>query len=227
MGKKSIEYSDELFYNTTRHYVDDKYNLSGLYKWEAAMIEKYFKGLKNILLIAAGGGRETVALHNMGFEVDSYECNPRLIEYGNSLLRNNGIEREIKYLPPNTLPSVIKEYDGVIVGWGAYSLMPGSKNRLTFLSQLHPFLSENAPLMISFLRAGDRSSQEIMIKNISNFFRAFSRSDKTEAGDRLIPDFIHYFTDEEIKNELETTNYSIIDFTTSDYACLIAKPDFH
>jgi hypothetical protein len=222
MGEKSLDFSDRLYYNHNNHYTDDKYNLSGLFEWEKVAIEKYFTNAKSILLIAAGGGREVLALSNMGFEVDSYECNAYLIEYGNALLKKNKIENKIKYLKKNSVPNEIKKYDGIIIGWGAYSLIRGNKKRLSFLASLYPFLHEKTPLMISFLFTGEKRKKEKIIKNVSNFFRVFSKRDKTESGDRLVPDFVHYFTEEEIKSELIQSKFRVIGFNNVDYGCIIA-----
>ena len=222
MGEKCLDYSDDLIYNSTNKYRDDKYNLSGLYDWEKPMIQKHFTNAKTILLIAAGGGREVVALSKIGFEVDSYECNNSLVEYGNGLLQKNGIKSTIKYLPRNTVPDVIKKYDGIIIGWGAYSFITGSRNRLSFLSDLYPFLHKETSLMISFLFTKKRTRSDKVIKNVSGFFWFFTRREKTEPGDRLIPDYMHYFTEEEIKNELIQSKYTVKDFNTISDGCVIA-----
>jgi hypothetical protein len=222
MGEKSLDFSDELFYSHAEYYVEDKYNQSGLFEWEKPMIEKHFSNAKNILLIAAGGGRETLALNKMGFEVDSYECNPTLVEYGNGLLKKNGVDSKIKYLPRNSVPGEIKKYDGIIIGWGAYSLIPGGKKRLTFLAKFYPFLNIDAPLMISFLYTLKRARRDKIINKVSNFFRFFSGRDRTDPGDRLAPDFIHYFTEKEIKSELTQAKFRIIDYSSTEYGCIIA-----
>jgi hypothetical protein len=221
MSEKSLDFSDELYYRRSKKYTDDKYNQSGLFEWEKERIENFFSNKKSILLIAAGGGREALALIKMGFEVDSYECNPVLIEYGNGLLQKNGIGSKIKYLPRNSVPGEIKKYDGIIIGWGAYSLIRGSKNRLAFLDKLHPFLHKDTPLMISFLTAEEYGRQDKIIIYISGFFRIFSNRDKTEYGDRLIPDFAHFFTEDGIKNELRQSKFKILDFYNFDYGCII------
>lgn len=222
MGKKSLDFSDELFYNRTKQYTEEKYNQSGLFEWEKTMIEKHFSNVRSILLIAAGGGRETLALSRMGFEVDSYECNRNLISFGNELLGKNNIDKEIKYLERNSVPSEIKKYDGIIVGWGAYSLIMGRKKRVSFLTALYPFMEKQSPLMVSFLFVENKTRKDKAIKNISDFFRFFSGRERTETGDRLVPDFIHYFDEEEIKNELAQSGYRIIDYSTKEYGCLIA-----
>jgi len=222
MSQKSLDFSDELYYNRNKSYLEDKYNLSGLFEWEKPVIQKYFSNAKSILLIAAGGGREALALSKMGYEVDSYECNKALIEYGNKLLQKNKIENLIKYLPRNTVPEEIRKYDGIIIGWGAYSHIPGFKKRLFFLAGLYPFLHKETPLMISFLFTHGRNRRDKIIKNVSNFFRIFGNKDKTEPGDRLEPGFIHYFTEEEIKSELIQSKFSIIEYSSKDYGCVIA-----
>jgi len=222
MSEKSLDFSDELYYNRTKSYTDEKYNQSGLFEWEKPMIQKHFSNAKSILLIAAGGGREALALNRMGFEVDSYECNPSLIEYGNALLQKNGIKNKIKYLPRNSVPDEIKKYDGIIIGWGAYSHMSGSRKRHSFLTGLYLLLHKDTRLMISFLYARERSRRDKIVKSLSNFFRIFSKKDKTELGDKLEPDFIHYFTEEEIKSELIQSNYKILDYNVKDYGCIIA-----
>jgi hypothetical protein len=222
MSQKSLDFSDELYYNRNKSYFEDKYNLSGLFEWEKPAIQKYFSKSKNILLIAAGGGREILALSKMGFEVESYECNPAMIEYGNALLQKNKIYTSIKYLPRNSVPTEIKKFDGIIIGWGAYSHIPGSKKRLSFLTGLYPFMHKDTPLMISFLYTAGKSRKYKIIKNLSDFFRFFSVKDKTELGDKLEPGFIHYFTEEEIKNELIRADFRIIDYKATDYGCVIA-----
>jgi len=222
MSEKSLDIYDELHYNHSKKYTDDNYNLSGLSKWETDRIEKYFSNAKNILLIAAGGGRETLVLSKMGFKVDSYECNATLVEYGNIFLQKHKIDNKIKHLPENSVPDEIKKYDGIIIGWGAYSHIRGTKKRISFLGRLYPFLHPEAPLMISFLTKGETGRQETIIKNVSNFFRFFTNKDKTETGDRLYSYFVHFFNEEEIKNELIKSKFRIINYYNIDYGCVIA-----
>lgn len=222
MGDKSLDYSDDLIYNSTKFYREDKYNLSGLYEWEKPMIQKYFLKAKTIMVIAAGGGREVVALSRMGYEIDGYECNRNLVEYASGLLTKNTITNTIKYLPRNSIPTEIKKYDGIIIGWGAYSFITGSKTRLSFLSDLYPFLNKEASLLISFLYTKKRTRSDKIIKKVSDFFRFFTNRVKTEAGDRLVPDYMHYFTEEEIKEELTRCNYKVKDFQIMGDGCIIA-----
>jgi 2-polyprenyl-3-methyl-5-hydroxy-6-metoxy-1,4-benzoquinol methylase len=222
LSEKSLDFYVELHYNRSRKYTDDIYNLSGLLGWEKERIEKYFSNAKSILLIAAGGGRETAALSRMGFEVDSYECNTNLIEYGNLFLQKNSIDSGIKYLPENSVPVEIKKYDGIIIGWAAYSHVQGNKKRISFLTKLYPFLNKESPLMISFLTKEEKGTQDKIVKNVSNFFRFFSGKDKTESGDRLMSYFVHFFNEKEIQSELAQSKFRVIDYYDIEYGCAIA-----
>jgi hypothetical protein len=222
MSEKSLDYSDELHYNSANRYIGDKYNTSGLFDFEKAMIEKHFHGAKHLLLLAAGGGRETIALSGMGYVVDSYECNKKLVESGNALLERTAQNR-ILFLERNSVPAEIKKFDGIIIGWGAYSLIRGRNRRISFLNSLKPFLNTGAPLMISFLWEEKKSRKDLIIKSVSNFFRFFRLKEKSEPGDRLFNEFVHFFTEEEVRVELAEAKYRVIDYSSSEYGCLIAR----
>lgn len=223
MGKKSLDFTDELYYNKSKSYSNDKYNESGLFKWEKSMIEKHFSGFETILLIAAGGGREALALSKMGFKVDSYECNPSLVEYGNSLLKKNNSDARIEILKRNLVPEEVIKYDGIIIGWGAYSHMEGTAVRQNFLNSLKPFMNNDSRLMISFLYVTNRNKKDKIVVGVSNFFREFSGQARSEPGDRLEPDFIHYFMEDEIRDELTSAGFTVTDYSTDEYGCLIAE----
>jgi len=186
-------------------------------------IEKYFSNAKSILLIAAGGDRETLALSKMEFDVDSYENNATLIEYGNVFLQKNKTDIKIKYLPSDSVPEDVKKYDGIIIGWSAYSHIRGYKKRLSFLVGLYPFLHKETPLMISFLTKEERGRQDKIVKIVSNFFRILKNKYKTEPGDILLSYFAHFFTEEEIKNELIQSKFMVINYYNIDYGCVIAS----
>ena len=222
MGRKSLDYTDELYYNRTKSYSTDLYNESGFFNWEKPVIEKHFGDVRTIMVIAAGGGREVLALSKLGISVEGFECNQKLVSFGNSLLIKNNVPARINFLPRNTVPQDKKQYDGLIIGWGAYSHMEGRERRVSFLKDLKPFLHKSSKLMISFLYVTNRSRRDRVVVKVSNFFRTFTRKFKTETGDRLEPDYIHYFIEEEIKNELTTAGYRITDYSQTDYGCIVA-----
>ena len=160
------------------------------------MILNHFSGAREILLIAAGGGREIFALTKMGLKVDAYECNGDLIQSGNELLKQNAINEPISYLARNQLPEVAKKYDGIIIGWGAFGLIRGSQKRKEFLTGLKDFLNTGAPIMLSFLSRKEISRQSRTIVAVANFFRTITFREKIEDGDYLAYNYVHMFTKE-------------------------------
>jgi hypothetical protein len=225
MGEKSLDAVDDLAYARKKLYSDEIYNTSGLFEWEKTMIEKYFKDIRDLLLIAAGAGREVIELSKRGFELDSYECNPGLVKSGNALLEKKGISVRIKLLPRDQVPSDIREYEGIIIGWGAYSHMRGSKRRKSFIMQLKPFLKEKAPLMISFVTRKGNTIHDNIIYFVSNFFRFFKGKRRTERGDRMDYQFFHYFSEDEIVSELQTCGYKVVEYYSQEYGCVVARKE--
>lgn len=227
LGEKGSDRLSDLHYEKTSTYNNDIYNLTGLQGWEYDRIKRYFSKARNFLIIGAGGGRETAALRKWGAEVDSYECSEKLVDYGNGFLKRNKIDAVIKMLPKNSVPEIKKKYHGIIIGWGAYSHIQGRKNRIALLSALHPFCSEEANIMISFLVNDGPARKDKITRNVSNFFRLFSGANKTETGDRLLSYYAHFFTREEIEGELKEAGFSMIDYYDAEYGCVIGTPGNH
>ena len=226
MGNRSLDAADDYYYFKEKKYKDKNYNSSGLFFWEKTFIESYFKNANKILLIAAGGGRETIALLKSGYDVEAFECNQKLILSGNALLDEMGFSNRIQFLPRNHVPNYSNnKFDGVIIGWGAFSLIRSREERKVFLEKLKPFLKKNAPLMVSFLTGKGHSKQDKVIVWVGNFFRFFSRRQKIEPGDRLVSNFVHVFTRDKIQREFLESGFEIIDYLDKDYGCLIAILD--
>lgn len=220
---KTLDLFDDYHYSRSEKYHTDSYNFSGLKRWEAERVERFFVKGRKILLTAAGAGRETLALSSLGYEVDSYECNRDLVDYGNSFLKRHGNNIEIKYLPRNSVPFKNKVYDGVIIGWGAYSHIRTPGSRIEFLLKLKDCLKIEAPLMISFVTRAGSSRQDRIVKGIANLFRRLSGREKVEEGDRLFSYFIHFFTEEEVRAEIQKAGYKVLDYYDIEYGCIIAS----
>jgi hypothetical protein len=66
-----------------------------------------------------GGGREVVALNQIGFDVDGFECNRQLFEFAEKLFEEENVSGEFHLAPPG--PPVWhfgRIFDGAIIGWG-------------------------------------------------------------------------------------------------------------
>jgi len=221
LSEKSIDRYNKLHYDGVAKYLEDSYNLSGLHKWEYDRIKKYFYAAKTFLLIGAGGGRETAALRKWGVEVDSYECSEKFVGYGNDFLKRNNIDARILWLPVNSVPDAVRKYDGIILGWGAYSHIPGNRNRISLLKKLHPFCKNETHVMISFMTKEGSDRQDRIVRSVSNFFRFLFGRPRTESGDRLHSYYAHYFNREEIESELKQSGYRMVDYYDEEYGCAV------
>jgi hypothetical protein len=221
MSEKTIDRYNSFHYDHSTKYLEDTYNLSGLHKWEYDRIKKYFSSARTFMLIGAGGGRETAALRKWGVDVDSYECSEKFVVSGNDFLKRNNIDATICWLPVNSVPDVIKKYDGIILGWGAYTHIHGSWNRISLLKKLHPFCKNETQIMISFFTTGGLGRKDKIISRVSNFLRFFSQRPKTEPGDRLESYFAHYFNREEIESELMKAGFRMTEYYDDEYGCAV------
>ena len=223
LGKKALDYSDEIHYASSTTYVENEYNEKGLYDRENYIVDKHFGDVKTIMLIAAGGGREVLGLSRMGFRVDGYECNPVLVEYGNKLLQKNKSESRIAHLTRNTVPSEVRQYDAVIIGWGAYSHIKGGSARIQFLKKLSPLMHRGSRLMVSFIWVKERNRRDRMIQRVSGFFGLFCRGERSEQGDKLVPNYMHYFREDEIRSEFTKAGFRVVEYDEVRHGFIIAE----
>ncbi len=200
---------DKHYYDTTDAYHSAAYNRRGLWPWEQAMLDRYFQGRGSLLVIGAGGGREPLALYKLGYRVDSYECNPKLVDLANRLLIEDGAPGRVQLIQRDTCPPTTMRYDGVIIGWGAYMLIRGRDRRIAFLRSVRALVEEDAPVLLSFFtRPGDLAHFKL-ITYTANILRWLLRNERVEIGDALAPNFVHYFTQAEIASELHAAGFKL------------------
>src|SRR5205085_4597492 len=108
-------------------------------------------GLRTIVVPAAGGGREVLALAEAGFDAIGYEPHPGLTEWGRDFLAARGHEGRVRQAERDEFPALdAGGADGVLVGWGAYSLIHTRDQRVRFLAGARRALPAGGPLIVSF-----------------------------------------------------------------------------
>ena len=209
---------DEEYYNQNMAmYGDAKYNKSGLRKWEKQVVDDYLRNCKHLLVTSAGGGREVLALRQMGFDVDGFECHPGLRNFANNLLEQEGIAPIVMAAPRDKCPDLARIYDGVIVGWGAYMLIQTKRKRIDFLRTLRLHLPVNAPVVVSFFSRSSNGSYHRIVAGIANIFRFLLVRDRIELGDDLAPGFAHYFTEQELAKEMIEAGFELKYYSSKQY----------
>jgi hypothetical protein len=217
LNRDTLHLIDQRYYDDEKMYHDSGYNNSGLFIWEMACIEKYFTDRKSILLLAAGGGREILALHHLGFEVDGYECHPGLLSKANELMASE--ENPVSILPASRdhCPKVDKQYDALIIGWAAYTLIQGRDKRVALLRELRACTDPGSPLLLSFLFRTNDNIRFRMISRVGNFIRLILRRKRIELGDNLIPVYVHDFTEAEIAAEMCEAGFKLEYYSIEPY----------
>jgi hypothetical protein len=154
---------NDLGYGTTRSYHPDSPSFRAyLFPWEQKAIDEFFaRPPAHVLVGGAGGGREALALVDMGYRVTAFEPSDVL---SSALARQaRRIDRLAVYrgryedLPTLTTldggPEVNLEglgpFDAVIVGWGSFSHLRTDRLRVATLESLARLTS--GPIVISFL----------------------------------------------------------------------------
>jgi hypothetical protein len=194
-------------------YASTDHNLRGLFGWEQEAVQRWFADCRSVVVVGAGAGREVLALAGTGMDVVGYECNERLMETGQAFLEGQGCTAVLRPLERDAAPPPGRAYDGLIVGWSAYMLMPGRAARVRFLRGMATIGLPDAPILLSFFTRWEGDRRLRMIARLAGGLRRLRRADPVELGDDLDPNYVHRFTEDEIRGELRDAGFELIRFT--------------
>jgi hypothetical protein len=218
----------QIYFTSAQLYQNDEYNLSGFFDWEKKVMDGFFKDCQSVLVGAAGGGREIIALSNRGIKVDAFECNPRLADECKRLLNKIGINASIVLVAPDNVPEEFGMYDGLIVGWGGYMQIIGYDARIRFLKQCKKHIKPEGPILISFFVTDENSLTQRYVLRIARIIRSIRRSKEAlEVGDSLsYAGFCHRFTRDEIEDEFKEAGFHIMYYSMDQYPHAVGKALF-
>jgi hypothetical protein len=235
LSRDSLAVLDEWFYSgangepATRYedYQAEAYNLSGLHDWETHAIQDHFPEQGRVLVFAAGGGRELVALHRLGYDLDGVECHPGLNEAANALLTRHDIPAAVHLGPRDGLPDEIAanrgRYDGVVLGWAVYTLIRGRSARIALLRQMAACLSRDGRLLLSFYpRTGDPLHFRV-IARVGRVVSALTRGERVELGDDLVDCYYHRFSELEVRSEVAEAGLELVHMSMAPYGHAVVR----
>jgi hypothetical protein len=214
----SDKYGDE-------KYGETDYNLSGLQRWEKRVVANHYPPGASILIAAAGGGREPIALARMGYQVDAFDSTPMLAQACQRIMGRERLPGKVFVAGPGSVPEDIANcYDGIVIGWGGYMHIPGRQNRVRFLSALRDRARAGAPLLLSFFCRPTRMRRYDWIYRAARLTRRLRGSaDPVEYGDMLNGTFHHCFTEAEISSELIEGGFELIEYLETPYGHAFAR----
>jgi hypothetical protein len=202
-------------YQQSHEYSSPEHNQRGLFDWEAAALNRYFQPGSRILVAAAGGGREILALRRTGFQAEGFECSPALVRASDALFDQLGEARGVILSPADEVPTGPAIYTGLIVGWSAYTHIPTQRRRVAFLQGLHQRAVMGAPVLVSFFPRERSSGYEGLVHAVARLSRFLfrGRKEKSEVGDHLGRCFSHTFSREQVEAELRSAGFRPMHFS--------------
>jgi len=208
---------DETYYDEARQYTDEAYNRSGLLSWEREAVDRFFADRCRIVVTGAGGGREVLALLELGYDAVGYEPNEGLVRFGEDLLASTCRPGRLRPADRDTWPRDADACDGVIVGWGSYMLIRGRERRVAFLRGARSGLQAGAPLLLSFFPRSGKPGYLRVVARVGNAIRRLRGATPLDFGDALDPNYVHYFDRREIDSELGEAGFSLAWYDASGY----------
>ncbi len=141
------------YYRTQRQYQDAQNQRSGLLRFEERMLDRYFpRPPARLLLHGAGGGRELFALLERGYELDAFEPVAEFAAAANRQLSPGATpiqSASIQDWSASRRGDAPARYDGVIVGWAAWTHVIRQTDRLNALRRFAESCPRG-PLLLSF-----------------------------------------------------------------------------
>jgi len=207
------------------YYDDPAYVRSGLFRWEREALERHFPEQGRILVGAAGAGREMMALHKAGYDVDGFDCSAALVEAGRKLLGEAGWTGRFNCVPPSTVPEWEGPYEAAIIGFSGYMYIPGRERRKRLLQGFWRILAPDAPLLVSFQVSPGMSRQMRWAAKGANLIRRLRSVDPVEMGDLFQGGFKHRFDVSQIRGEFAEVGFSLAQFSEYGYGWAVGFKD--
>jgi SAM-dependent methyltransferase len=210
LSENALRALDERYYSQTGVYRTTDWNERGLFDWERDLIEAHFQPGTRILVAACGGGREVLALVQAGFDAVGYEPHEELASYGSAFLAERGYPGRIHPAPRDELPAEAGT-DGVVVGWGGYSLIHGRDRRIALLAAVAERLPHGRPVLMSFFHRQADTRELRMTRSIANGLRRLAGRERIELGETLAPNRVRIFTRAQLEAELRDAGLELIE----------------
>jgi len=140
------------------HYAPDPiyrqpgYQQRGLWPFEERALDRFFPAPPaRILVPGAGTGREVLALHQRGYQVDGFEPTPAMADLADPLLRAAGAAPLQRITLQEWSAHPAGGYDAVFGGWAMWTHILGHADRVAAL-QAFRRVCPSGPVLLSFDR---------------------------------------------------------------------------
>ena len=229
MSEDRLRALDEHYYDVDVMYRTTAWNERGLSAWERGAVQRTFPPGSRIVVPACGGGREVLALLDAGFDAIGYESHPGLVGFAERFLADHGHPGRAFAVARDRFPPEAGSWDGVLVGWGGYSLIAPRAARVSFLRDAGSATELGGALMLScFARPAHGRELRVTARVARALQRG--RTGSMELGDTLAPNRVHVFTRAELDAELREAGLVLDSYATvsvadgiTSYVCAIGR----
>ena len=231
MDRDALAALDAAYYDAHREtfaggalpYTDPEHIRSGLADWEAAALDRHFPAGGRLVVTAAGAGREVMAALALGYDAVGYEPHAGMRVAGAAVLEADGHPGRLEAAGRDLFPAGAPPADGIVVGWGSFSHIPGRERRHRFLADARARLAPGAPLLLSFWALEGRERYLATVHAAAALVRRLRRAERAERGDLLAPLFVHVFDDAEIARDLAAAGFEVVERHAEPYPHVVAR----
>ena len=198
----------------------------GLSKEESRFVTTYLKGKKSCLVLGSGGGRESLALAQLGVRVTGMDSSPALVERAKEQadalsLRNCHLQIRDMFEGPQAT----ERYDALFLTQNMYSAIPTRQRRIRFLRNAQASLNDGGFFYLEFLGENGPRKNRWKFRLKKRLALLCHGNTELEEGDVLwIPGhFFHLFSESELLSELEESDWNVVEVDMYK-ACAVLAP---
>ncbi|MDR2475962.1 MAG: hypothetical protein LBD45_08910 [Bacteroidales bacterium] len=213
MSERQLANLTRQFYHHNKKYITEDNIRSGLKDFEKHIFEKYIPAsASEIVILAAGGGREIYSLTKMGYKCYGYESTEKFVTVAADFFKKNEIDARIIHFPVNKVPQ--HSCDVFIFGWGVYTHLSGESLRVKLLEDAKNNLRENGKIIISFWASNEW--MEMKKRLMEKYRRIFGG--KFECGSCIKTGcWGKYYTQSEIEDEARKAGLKVDYYSDQRY----------
>jgi SAM-dependent methyltransferase len=185
----------------------------GLTESEKTLLQGITGQGRRLLVLGVGGGREAIALAQMGFQVTGVDFVTQMVPRALSNAQRAGVQISVLAQDFSDFPFAPECYDVVWLSAGMYSSIPTRKRRVRLLASIRKGLTPGGYFLCQFLfypNAGRPSKLEYLEKIWAHLTFGYVEN---EQGDCLLGNsqFMHlFYRESDLKSEFEEAGFEIL-----------------